>query len=290
MAYQPMSNRAGLEFIDPGFRRIGKFLLKALFRLPLSTRERVFFGTSATSLPLQKVLRRSLGGAFLIRARFTEGPLSPHLFECQSTEKYFMLGNGVESGFQGRAAKLVRQNDTVYDIGAHVGYMALLFSRLCGHNGHVFAFEPSPLNFPRLRRNIEENSIANITPVQAAASDKEASVRFLENGSMSSIIAQEDANEPGRATWIHTIRLDDFVYRDTNSPPDFVKIDIEGHAGRCLGGMQRILREHRPLLVLEVHSDVETLQVRSILERSGYSLEGIDALDRFPRHIVATSP
>ena len=36
---------------------------------------------------------------------------------------------------------LVREGDVVYDIGAHVGYFTVLFSREVGPGGRVFAFE-----------------------------------------------------------------------------------------------------------------------------------------------------
>lgn len=289
MANKPMTNRVGLEFGDPGFRPIGGYVLEAVFRLPLSFRETLFFGGSSLCLPLQKLLYRSLGGRFLVRANFTKGPLASHHFECWSSEKYFILGSDVEKNLQQSAAKFIKQGNIVYDIGAHVGYMALLFSALVGSNGHVFAFEPSTVNFPRLKRNLELNPTARITPIQAAVSEKLGTMRFLENGCMSSL-ADAETNGSNAGICVRTLPLDDFVCVAGNPAPDVVKIDTEGHAGPCLCGMQKILREHRPLLVLEVHSDVETLQVRSILERSGYSLEGIDALDRFPRHIVATSP
>ena len=37
---------------------------------------------------------------------------------------------------------LVRAGDRVVDVGAHVGYFTVLFSRLCGREGFVHAFEP----------------------------------------------------------------------------------------------------------------------------------------------------
>jgi len=284
-----MTNRAGLEFPDPGFQRAGRFALEALFRLPLPIRESLLFSSSAVCLPFQKLLQRLLGGAFVIQARFTEGPLSTYYFECRSPEKYFMLGSGIEPEVQQLVTELVQPGDTIFDIGAHVGCMALLFSTLCGQKGHVFAFEPSPSNFLRLKHNLDLNPVVRITPVQVAASDKECTSRFLENGSMSSIV-REEAKELDGATYtdIRSIRLDDFVYRDRNPPPNLVKIDIEGYAGPCMRGMRRILRECRPSIVLEVHHKAESGEVMRFLQEYRYHSETIGARNEFPRHLIAT--
>ena len=53
----------------------------------------------------------------------------------------------------------IKRNWVVLDIGANIGYFTLIFSKLVGKNGKVFAFEPDPDNFEILKRNIVENHI-----------------------------------------------------------------------------------------------------------------------------------
>lgn len=47
--------------------------------------------------------------------------------------------------------------DVVVDIGAHVGFYSILVARMGAKR--VFAFEPSPVNYPRLVANIERNGM-----------------------------------------------------------------------------------------------------------------------------------
>ena len=64
--------------------------------------------------------------------------------------------------------RIVRNGDIVVDIGAHIGYYTLIFARLVGPKGKVFAFEPEPNNFNLLIKNIKINGYKNIIPVQKA--------------------------------------------------------------------------------------------------------------------------
>ena len=50
--------------------------------------------------------------------------------------------------------KLIKNGDVVLDIGANIGYYTLIFAKLVGNSGKVFAFEPEPENFKILQKNI----------------------------------------------------------------------------------------------------------------------------------------
>src|SRR5437764_415668 len=57
--------------------------------------------------------------------------------------------------------------DTVFDIGANVGFFTLLASKLV-EGGHVYAFEPLPRNLYYLERHIRLNDVTNVS-VEALA-------------------------------------------------------------------------------------------------------------------------
>jgi len=44
----------------------------------------------------------------------------------------------------------------------------LIFAKLVGDDGKVFAFEPEPANFDLLKKNVEINGYRNMTLVQKA--------------------------------------------------------------------------------------------------------------------------
>ena len=73
----------------------------------------------------------------------------------------------------------VKEGNNVIDIGANIGYFTLLFAKLVGPNGKVFAFEPDPTNFSILKKNIEENNYDNVILSQKAISDKTETTKLF---------------------------------------------------------------------------------------------------------------
>jgi len=57
----------------------------------------------------------------------------------------------------------IKEGEIVVDIGANIGYYTLIFAKLVGTSGKVFAFEPEPHNFHLLQKNLKANSYQNVT-------------------------------------------------------------------------------------------------------------------------------
>ncbi len=68
------------------------------------------------------------------------------------------------------------------------------------------------------------------------------------------------------------LSLDDFVYGQGNPPPQVVKMDIEGGEVLALPGMRRVLREARPLMLMELHGHAASQAAWVILTGAGYEI------------------
>ena len=66
--------------------------------------------------------------------------------------------NGIHEPFTTEIIKKeIKKDDIILDLGANIGYYTLIFAKLVGKKGRVFAFEPEPTNFTLLKKNIEIN-------------------------------------------------------------------------------------------------------------------------------------
>ena len=139
----------------------------------------------------------------------------------------------------------VRRGMTVFDVGANVGFVTLLLSRLVGELGRVYAFEPDQDNFAALQRNLDHNRISHCVPVNMAAGDRSELVGFAPgiNGFVDATAAQT----------VPMTTLDQFVEENGINRVDFVKIDVEGFELCVLKGMTRVVRRFKPVLLVEIH-------------------------------------
>lgn len=159
-----------------------------------------------------------------------------------------------ESTASAIAKQLLKPGDIAVDIGANIGYFTLLFAQCVGSSGHVHAFEPVPALSSKLAENIRLNHLGQVTSHICALSDRKGTARFFsgpkDNTGLSSL------REPRQASGsfeVELARLDDVV--TTGSRIALVKIDVEGAELQVLRGMERILRDSRPNLLLEITDD-----------------------------------
>lgn len=148
--------------------------------------------------------------------------------------------------------KFVAPGDTVYDIGANIGYVTLSLAKQVGATGRVIAFEPVPRNFDLLQANLERNRLPNVRAFALAASDRrgEAVIRIADNLSTASLIWHK--NDPSAIEIvINTVLVDDLVDAGDLPHPSFIKIDVEGAEGLVLLGMRRTLAAATPVVFLE---------------------------------------
>jgi precorrin-6B methylase 2 len=141
--------------------------------------------------------------------------------------------------------KYVRRGDVCYDIGAAGGYYALAFARLASP-GRVFSFDPEPHYAEQLHTVAQHNGHlgSDISVYQSRVG--------ASNG------------RPGETS------LDTLVYEQGLPPPNVIKLDVDGGEVDVLSGAARVLREHHPKLIVEVHSIDLERSCDDLLRHAGY--------------------
>jgi FkbM family methyltransferase len=149
----------------------------------------------------------------------------------------------VETGLLKRE---LRPGDTFLDVGANIGYYTLIAARIVGPEGRVFAFEPDPVNFELLRKNVEANGHSNVTLVNKAVSDRGGTLRLFVNEANRGDHRIYDSRDGRRSLSIQAVALDGF-FKKLDRKIQFIKMDIQGAEARALEGMKGLIRSNRPL-------------------------------------------
>ena len=79
------------------------------------------------------------------------------------------FAGGCEPAVQEALAEHLRPGMVVADVGANIGFFALLAARLVGSTGRVFAFEADPEVATRFREHIVRNGFSWLTAEQVRA-------------------------------------------------------------------------------------------------------------------------
>ena len=137
----------------------------------------------------------------------------------------------------------------IIDVGAHIGYYTLLFAKLVGPNGHVYAFEASPKNFEILQINVQVNNYSNVTLIQKAVSNKNEQIVFYMSGKHSNENFLFKPNSAYEEVKIKSVTLDD--YFEDQKKIDFIKIDIAGAESLALDCMDSILKKNEDIKIIQ---------------------------------------
>ena len=151
----------------------------------------------------------------------------------------------------------IRPGSVCYDIGANLGVYAIQFSSMVGPSGKVVAFEPNPYTLQMLRHHVAINHLANVHIVEAAAGDAPGSADFYAEtwSGMGRMGAPNLRLKETERITVPVTTVDQQVAQ-TGLVPDLMLIDVEGFEIAVLDGARNTLRQHQPVVVVEMHPNV----------------------------------
>ena len=176
----------------------------------------------------------------------------------------------------------------ILDICANIGVHSIVYSTYT--IGTVYAFEPQPVVFELLQKNIESNNCNNIIPYNFGASDKDSTYfmnaqydikdnqgafRICEKEDIicekeDIICEKEDMICEKEDIWIN---IECKVVDNLNlSNIGYIKIHVEGHELNTLLGLQNTIRSNLPILMIEIHDTSSTkYDSLKLIEQLGYT-------------------
>ena len=210
-----------------------------------------------------------------------------------STFNESYLAGDYEAELQDAFASHLKPGQVVYDVGSNVGFMTLVAAKLVGPTGAVIAFEPSHKTARQLAAQIKVNGLKNVTVKRCAVSDREGVNRLISDG-LSVMARLDDTGSSGGPTadseQVPTTTLDKVI---TEHPvPDLLKIDVEGAELMVLHGASRLLRDRRPVILIELHSEDLSRQFHDLMQELRYEVKLPDGekaeRGSYSRFVIAT--
>ena len=163
----------------------------------------------------------------------------------------------------------LKKEMTFIDVGANQGEFSLFAAgRLSG--GRVLAFEPMSLFFDRLTLNVKLNNMTNIKCFQLGLSDRagETEIYFNDDNQLNheGLASLFTLNKDDQRREIIQVRmLDDIVQTEKIGKIDLIKIDVEGSEWAALRGSEKVLKQYKPALMVELNDATAAL--------AGYKVE-----------------
>ncbi len=152
--------------------------------------------------------------------------------------------------------KSVKKGDTVFDIGANVGYYTILASKLIGAKGKVYALEPDRKNIELLKKNIELNNCLNVEVVPLALGAENKISYFLSDRANP---GESRISEKVTKQLVQVKTLDKLVKEKSIKKIDVIKLDVEGGEVDVLRGAKNLIATSKNLNIF-VECNLKTLK------------------------------
>lgn len=143
--------------------------------------------------------------------------------------------------------QLIKPGDHVLDIGANIGFYALIISNLVGEKGKVYCFEPDKTNFNYLVKNTK--GIENIKLFNLAVSDKEEVIKVYKSKLLNVDHRTYPVNNYDSVEEINAKSIDLMLGKEIEKI-DLIKIDIQGFELTAFKGMENLLSKQNNIKII----------------------------------------
>jgi FkbM family methyltransferase len=151
---------------------------------------------------------------------------------------------------------LAQHSNVILDIGANVGYYAVLLGLEIGETGQVYSFEPLPSSFSQLQTNVQINNLdSKVQCISLALSDSSGFATLhvpKVSGTSATSMQNLHPDEANSSFSIETQKLDDVVVRRDIGKIDLIKIDVEGAERLVFQGGWQSIQKSLPVIFAEL--------------------------------------
>jgi FkbM family methyltransferase len=149
--------------------------------------------------------------------------------------------------------KLVKDGDTIFDIGANIGWYSNHLAKKFP-NSTIYSFEPIPETFNQITANTKLNEATNIRLNNLALSLKKEKLAFYYSPSVTGASSSQNITENINMTKLEleAETIDNFMSTNSISKLDFIKCDVEGAEYFVYQGGFETFKYHKPIVFTEM--------------------------------------
>jgi FkbM family methyltransferase len=174
--------------------------------------------------------------------------------------------------------RIICAGETLIDIGANVGIISLNCLERLGDHGRIIAIEPQPCCYLALLDTIKYNNLQNVEAYEVAISDNPgtSTLSIPDSGNLGSATLEPTAKD-SIGTFVQVHNGSEFLSSLAIRGEYVVKIDVEGHEGKVIRGLEQYFRSHLPKAVLfESNTDIFKNPAFHTLKAEGFEMFQID--------------
>jgi len=181
-----------------------------------------------------------------------------HSTDLMAFTNVWLVGDYAKPGFE------IGDNDTIIDIGSHIGLFALYAFQYC-KKGRIFCFEPVKENYELLLTNLQMNNVKNVFPFQTAISDKKSSSTIY--------LSQDDSGHSmyipsSREMEVKTTTLKDVMDENKINGCDLIKLDCEGAEYDIINSLPEEYFRRIRKIVMEYHfADSKPALIKNLIDK-----------------------
>lgn len=206
------------------------------------------------------------------------------LYRLLSLENYlrvvsrmYFLYRALGLGRKGRALEyvyhlpqLVKEGDTVIDIGANLGYYTCPLADLVGAQGRVYAVEPVPVIFSVLKRNV--GSRQNVELLNYALGEEERTIEMANDsvaaagyfGTGRNFVSEGELSKDA-VRFTAQMRRGSELFGSLKKI-DFIKCDIEGYERVVLPELRPLIEKFHPTVLVETDGESRQQMIKMFKE------------------------
>lgn len=170
----------------------------------------------------------------------------------------------------------IRPTDTVVDIGAQIGSFTVMAGTIA-KAGRVISFEPTSLNFPFLKKNVELNRLSNVHVYKKAVASQNGTAEMtLSDTNSGGHSLLTEFTPSGQKETVETISLPSIFSQEKVRVINFLKLDCEGAEYDILYNCPDDTLNHIEKMAMEYHQIDENTRngaaLKGFLEQKGWTV------------------